>query len=228
MDYQKMWEQLKDEIRTDLKFHSSGVMQSMSEAIEGEAKCTQILKYMSDIEETQKDKQEVLNTKMKITLEFDIDDCESGFLMGVAKLIKDEKVLHQLALHFKNSDGWNDEWDIQSEICKNPYADEQTLNILVEDNESTVRYFVAKREDISQELFWKLSDDSDTLVISELLSNPKLPKEVLHHIINRIISGNFVFDPDVIERGKFAEKILNHSKITKSDARKIKEWSHNE
>ena len=50
-DYQKMWESLKVKIEADLRFHESGIMQSMAESFEGENKCKEILRYMESLEE---------------------------------------------------------------------------------------------------------------------------------------------------------------------------------
>lgn len=49
-----MWKKLKEQIQGDLEFHKSGIMQSMSESVVGEAKCEEILKYMEKIEEDEK------------------------------------------------------------------------------------------------------------------------------------------------------------------------------
>jgi hypothetical protein len=51
MDYKEMWEELKDEITADLEYHKSGVMQSISESIQGEIKCKELLNKMKKIEE---------------------------------------------------------------------------------------------------------------------------------------------------------------------------------
>lgn len=51
MDYKEMWEELKNEITADLEYHKSGVMQSMSESIQGEIKCKELLNKMKKIEE---------------------------------------------------------------------------------------------------------------------------------------------------------------------------------
>ncbi len=52
MDYQKMWEELKRKIEKDAEYHKSGVMQSMTESLQGEEKCKEILTLMAQIEET--------------------------------------------------------------------------------------------------------------------------------------------------------------------------------
>jgi hypothetical protein len=51
MDYKNMWEDLKVKIEKDLAYHKSGIMQSIGEAVHGESKCKEFLKYMEDIEE---------------------------------------------------------------------------------------------------------------------------------------------------------------------------------
>lgn len=53
MDYKEMWETLRKEIEKDLEYHKSGVMQSMSESIQGEIKCKEFLDKMKKIEEKQ-------------------------------------------------------------------------------------------------------------------------------------------------------------------------------
>jgi hypothetical protein len=50
MDYKEMWEKLKKEVISLKAYHSSGELQSMGEAIQGEACCEEILKIMSQIE----------------------------------------------------------------------------------------------------------------------------------------------------------------------------------
>ena len=54
MDYKEMWEKLKEEIIAKKVYHSSGEMQSLSEAIQGEAFCEEILKIISRIEDERK------------------------------------------------------------------------------------------------------------------------------------------------------------------------------
>lgn len=51
MDYESMWNELKAEIKTDLRYYRSGSMQSISESVQGEIKCMEILSYMENIEE---------------------------------------------------------------------------------------------------------------------------------------------------------------------------------
>ena len=53
MDYKIMWEELKKQINEDLEYHKSGAMQSISESIQGEIKCKEILNMMKKIEERQ-------------------------------------------------------------------------------------------------------------------------------------------------------------------------------
>ena len=50
MGYKEMWETLRKEIEKDLEYHKSGVMQSMSESIQGEIKCEEFLAKMNRIE----------------------------------------------------------------------------------------------------------------------------------------------------------------------------------
>lgn len=56
MDYQEMWARLKQQLISDAEYHKSGVMQSMSESIHGEAKCKEILELMLKIEEDERKK----------------------------------------------------------------------------------------------------------------------------------------------------------------------------
>ena len=51
MNYETMWNELKAKIESDLRYHQSGIMQSIGEAIEGEIKCKEMLNYMKKIEE---------------------------------------------------------------------------------------------------------------------------------------------------------------------------------
>ncbi len=51
MDYQKMWENLKQQIARDVDYHRMGVMQTMEEAIYGEAINKGILAIMARMEE---------------------------------------------------------------------------------------------------------------------------------------------------------------------------------
>ncbi len=48
--YFDMWNKLRSKIEDDLKFHKSGEMQSIAEAIHGETKCENFLEYMREIE----------------------------------------------------------------------------------------------------------------------------------------------------------------------------------
>ena len=50
MDYKTMWNKFKLKLERDLKYHQSGNMQSMSEAIHGEVKCQELLSYMANEE----------------------------------------------------------------------------------------------------------------------------------------------------------------------------------
>lgn len=50
MNYKTMWEELKSEIKQDLKYHESGEMQSMAESVHGETKCKAFLHKMKRIE----------------------------------------------------------------------------------------------------------------------------------------------------------------------------------
>ena len=51
MDYEAMWNKLRAKIERDLAYHQSGSMQSVGEAVHGEAKCKEVLRYMKEIEE---------------------------------------------------------------------------------------------------------------------------------------------------------------------------------
>lgn len=51
MDYQKMWENLKQQIARDVTYHRMGAMQTMEEAVYGEAINKGILAIMARIEE---------------------------------------------------------------------------------------------------------------------------------------------------------------------------------
>ena len=161
--------------------------------------------------------------KWRVTLEFDINKCEAGFLEGVAEFTEEEKVLHQLALYFQNSEGWNGEWDILDAIARNPHASEETRMLLAKDKECTIRYCLAQ-QDISENLFLYLSNDTDTMVIVALLENKRLPKKAFHNIINRMDSGDFIFDRDITEYERFAKLLLANKYITKSDVAKVKKW----
>lgn len=48
--YYDKWNELRKRVEADLEYHKSGEMQSMSEAVNGEAKCEEFLKYMEEIE----------------------------------------------------------------------------------------------------------------------------------------------------------------------------------
>lgn len=59
MNYEAMWNELKNKIESDLKYHqnktmSSATMQSVSESIECEIKYREMLNYMKKIEEQYK------------------------------------------------------------------------------------------------------------------------------------------------------------------------------
>lgn len=56
MDYQEMWEKLKQKLISDVEYHKSGEMQSIAESIHGESKCKEILQYMTQIEEDERNK----------------------------------------------------------------------------------------------------------------------------------------------------------------------------
>ena len=51
MNYEAMWNKLKAKIESDLKYHESGIMQSVGESVHGVAKCQEFLSYMKKIEE---------------------------------------------------------------------------------------------------------------------------------------------------------------------------------
>ena len=51
MNYEAMWNELKAKIKSDLKYHQSGIMQSIGESVHGAAKCKEVLRYMKEIEE---------------------------------------------------------------------------------------------------------------------------------------------------------------------------------
>ena len=51
MKYEAMWNELKAKIESDLKYHKSGIMQSIHESVQGVAKCNELLGYMREIEE---------------------------------------------------------------------------------------------------------------------------------------------------------------------------------
>ena len=50
MNYEAMWNELKTKIESDLKYHQSGIMQSIGESINGELKCREVLNYIKEIE----------------------------------------------------------------------------------------------------------------------------------------------------------------------------------
>lgn len=68
MDYKEMWETLRKEIEKDLEYHKSGVMQSMSESIQGEIKCEEFLAKMNRIEncDSVTDSRQVDGSKVEI------------------------------------------------------------------------------------------------------------------------------------------------------------------
>ena len=51
MDYKSMWNELKTKIEEDLKYHQSGIMQSIGESVHGVSKCEEVLNYIKKIEE---------------------------------------------------------------------------------------------------------------------------------------------------------------------------------
>ena len=51
MNYEVMWNELKTKIENDLKYHQSGIMQSIGESVHGAAKCEEVLNYIKKIEE---------------------------------------------------------------------------------------------------------------------------------------------------------------------------------
>lgn len=51
IDYKSMWLELKEQTNKDLECHKSGVMQSVSESIQGEIKCKEFIAKMEKIEE---------------------------------------------------------------------------------------------------------------------------------------------------------------------------------
>lgn len=51
MNYEAMWNELKAKVESDLKYHESGIMQSVSESVHGMAKCQEFLNYIKKIEE---------------------------------------------------------------------------------------------------------------------------------------------------------------------------------
>lgn len=51
MNYEAMWNKLKAKVESDLKYHESGIMQSVSESVHGAAKCEEFLKYIKEIEQ---------------------------------------------------------------------------------------------------------------------------------------------------------------------------------
>ena len=53
MNYEAMWNKLKAQIESDLKYHQGGIMQSIGESVYGAQKCEEILYYMKDIEKQQ-------------------------------------------------------------------------------------------------------------------------------------------------------------------------------
>lgn len=54
MDYESMWNELKTKIEEDLKYHQSGIMQSIGESVHGASKCEEVLNYIKKIEERYK------------------------------------------------------------------------------------------------------------------------------------------------------------------------------
>lgn len=50
-DYEKMWNELKEYMQSELEYRKSGIMQSTAESIHGEAECNDIIDEMKRIEE---------------------------------------------------------------------------------------------------------------------------------------------------------------------------------
>ena len=48
--FEAMWYELKKELKNDLEYHKSGVMQSLAESAHGEAKCEEFLNKIEKIE----------------------------------------------------------------------------------------------------------------------------------------------------------------------------------
>jgi hypothetical protein len=51
MNYEVMWNELKAKIEDDLRYHQSGIMQSIGESVHGAIKCKEFLNYIKKIEE---------------------------------------------------------------------------------------------------------------------------------------------------------------------------------
>ena len=56
MDYQKMWETLRQSIISRAKCYNEGIMMSLSESVHGETQCKEILELMDQIEESESTK----------------------------------------------------------------------------------------------------------------------------------------------------------------------------
>ena len=54
MDYQAMWEELKEEIEKDLEYYANGTMCSTIESIHGALNCEIMLKKIKTLEEKYK------------------------------------------------------------------------------------------------------------------------------------------------------------------------------
>lgn len=50
MNYEAMWNELKAKVENDLKYHESGIMQSIGESVHGASKCQEFLNYIKKIE----------------------------------------------------------------------------------------------------------------------------------------------------------------------------------
>lgn len=50
IDYKKMWETLKEQVKSDKEYYTEGYMCSMAESVHGEKVCEDILESMSNIE----------------------------------------------------------------------------------------------------------------------------------------------------------------------------------
>lgn len=48
--FESMWYKLKNDIEGLLEYHKSGIMQSMSESVQGEVKCEEFLNLMNKLE----------------------------------------------------------------------------------------------------------------------------------------------------------------------------------
>ncbi len=91
---------------------------------------------------------------------------------------------------------------LKSWVIHNKKVPHKILEILSDDNDSTIRGFVAHKGSAGLELLWKMYKDESSSVRSGVIANRKVPKEILE-----ILSH----DPDE-DVAEFAKKKLQSGK----------------